>query len=185
LNGYSFRDQTISELGAIGAPSRPLFAALLFVVYVLVVAFGVGIRKAAGVNRRLRVAGGLLIGLGVMALTAGQLAAMRPRGTEQGLAGTMHLVEGMVAMLMVFTAMGIAATVFGSRFRLYTIATIVLTLGFGAWAGLEAPRIERGLATPWVGVKERIFWYGYQSWYIVLAITLLRSRSNPAEDAKS
>jgi hypothetical protein len=26
--GYSFRDQTISELGAIGAPSRPLFSSL-------------------------------------------------------------------------------------------------------------------------------------------------------------
>ena len=31
--GYSFRDQTISELGAIGAPSRPLFSALLIPVY--------------------------------------------------------------------------------------------------------------------------------------------------------
>ena len=30
--GYSFRDQTISELGAIGAPSRPLFSLLLVVV---------------------------------------------------------------------------------------------------------------------------------------------------------
>ena len=64
---------------------------------------------------------------------------MHLRGTEQGLAGTMHLIEGMVAMLMTFTAMGIAATTFGMRFRLYTIATIILALGFGAWALLEAP----------------------------------------------
>ena len=172
--GYSFRDQTISELGAVGAPSRPLFALLLLAVYGLMVAFGVGIRKAAGGNRRLRVTGGLLVGLGVMALTVGQFAAMRLRGTEQGFAGTMHLIEGMVAMLMTFTAMGIAATTFGMRFRLYTIATIILALGFGAWALLEAPQIEHGLVTPWIGVKERIFWYGYQSWFIVLALTLLR-----------
>ena len=46
--GYSFRDQTISELGAIGAPSRPLFGLLLLAVYGLMVAFGVGIWKAAG-----------------------------------------------------------------------------------------------------------------------------------------
>lgn len=172
--GYSFRDQTISELGAVGAPSRPLFALLLLAVYGLMVAFGVGIRKAARGSRRLRVTGGLLVGLGVMALTVGQFAAMRLRGTEQGLAGTMHLIEGMVAMLMTFTAMGIAATTFGTRFRLYTIATIILALGFGAWALLEAPQIEHGLVTPWIGVKERIFWYGYQSWFIVLALTLLR-----------
>ena len=174
--GYSFRDQTISELGVIGAPSRALFAVLLLMVYGLMVAFGVGIWKAAGENRRLRVAGGLLVGVGVIALTVGPFAAMRLRGTEQGLAGAIHLLEGMVAMLMIFTAMGIAATAFGTRFRVYTIATIVLALAFGAWAMLEAPRIEQGLATPWVGVKERIFWYGYQSWYIVLALTLLRQR---------
>jgi len=91
----------------------------------------VGIWKAAEGNRRLQLAGGLLVGLGVMSLTVGQLSAMHLRGTEQGLAGTMHLVEGMVAMLMIFTAMGVAATTFGTRFRLYTIATIVLALGFG------------------------------------------------------
>ena len=171
--GYSFRDQTISELGAIGAPSRPLFAALLLVVYALMVAFGVGIWKSAGGIRRLRVVGGLLVGLGVMALTIGQLAAIHMRGTEQR-ALTLHLVEGMAAMLMIFTAMGIAGTIFGTRFRLYTIATIILVLGFGAWAVSEVSRAEQGLATPWVGVKERIFWYGYQTWFIVLALTLLR-----------
>ena len=180
--GYSFRDQTISELGAIGAPSRPLFAVLLLVVYGLLVAFGVGVWKSAGGNRRLQVVGGLLVGLGVMALTAGQLAAMRLRGTEQGLAGAMHLVEGVVAMLMTFTVMGIAATTFGARFRVYTIAMIVLTLGFGAWAALDIPRVEQGLATPWVGVIERIFWYGYQSWYIMLALRLLRGPKEHTRD---
>jgi hypothetical membrane protein len=172
--GYSFRDQTISELGAIGAPSRTLFSVLLVVVYALMVAFGVGVRKVAGGNRRLRVVGGLLVGLGLLALTVGQFAAMRSRGTDQGSAGALHLMEGMVAMLMTFTAMGIAATAFGQRFRYYTIATILLALGFGAWASLEVPQVEEGLATPWLGVKERIFWYGYQSWFAVLALRLLR-----------
>ena len=174
--GYSFRDQTISELGAIGAPSRPLFAILLLVVYALMVAFGVGVWKAAAGNRRLQIVGGLLVALGVMALTVGQFAPMQLRGAEQGLTGALHLVEGGVAMLITFTAMGIAATTSGARFRRYTIATLVLALGFGAWAGIEAPRIEQGLATPWVGIKERIFWYGYQSWYIVFAVMLLRER---------
>jgi pimeloyl-ACP methyl ester carboxylesterase len=184
--GYSFRDQTISELGAIGAPSRPLFGFLLVIVYALMIAFGVGIRKSAGRDRRLRIVGGLFVALGVLALTAGQFAAMQLRGTEQGLTGALHLVEGAVAMLMIFTAMGMAATVFGPRFRLYTLATIVLALGFGAWTGSAAAQIEQGLATPWVGVIERIFWYGYQSWFIILALTLLRSRQAAcAEDGNS
>jgi hypothetical protein len=180
--GYSFLNQTISELGAIGAPSRALFAFLLLIVYGLMVAFGVGIWKSAGGNRRLRIVGGLLVGMALMAITVGQFASMRLRGTEQGFAGALHLIEGAVAMLMIFTAMGIAAGAFGMRFRLYTIVTIVLALGFGAWAGSAAMRIEQGLATPWVGVIERIFWYGYQSWFAVLALTLLRSERTAGSD---
>ena len=154
--------------------SRVVFSVLLTLVYGLMVAFGVGVWQTAGENRRLRAVGGLIAGVGVLALTVGQFAAMQLRGTEQGLAGAMHLVEGMAAMLMIFTSMGIAATTLGRRFRLYTLATIVLAVGFGVWSGLDAPRVAQGLPTPWLGVKERVFWYGYQSWYIVLAVTLLR-----------
>lgn len=53
-----------------------------------------------------------------------------------------------------FTAIGIAATAFGTRFRLYTIVTIVLALGFGAWAGLDGPRIEEAWRPPGSGSKS-------------------------------
>jgi pimeloyl-ACP methyl ester carboxylesterase len=70
--------------------------------------------------------------------------------------------------------MGIAATVFGPRFRHYTVASIVFALVLGAWSASEGPRVEQGLVTPWLGVKERLFWYGYQSWFAVFALMLLR-----------
>lgn len=105
---------------------------------------------------------------------AGQFVPMQQRGTVQGLTGALHLIEGAMAMLMVLAAMGFAGTALGGRFRLDTLATIVVVLVFGAWSGMEAPRIEAGLATPWVGVKERIFWYAYQLWFAVLALVLLR-----------
>ena len=178
---YSFRDQTISELGAIGAPSRVLFSILLIPVYLLLVAFGLGVWQSASGRRRIRVAAGLLIGFGVLALTVGQFVPMRPRGTGQGLTGALHLIEGMVAMLMILVAMGFAATAVGKRFRVYTIATIALVLVFGAWSGMEAPQIEAGLATPWLGVKERIWWYAYQLWFSVLALSLLRQRTGERE----
>jgi hypothetical membrane protein len=174
LAGYSFRDQTISELGALGAPSRPLFSALLFVVYLLFVAFGVGVWRCAAGRRALRVVGGLLIALGVLALAVGMFVPMRPRGTEQGLMGALHLIEGVIAMLLVFTAMGFGAVSFGTRFRIYTIATMVVMLVFGAWSGTAVQQIEAGAPTPWIGVIERIWWYAYQAWFAVLALTLLR-----------
>lgn len=172
--GYSFRDQTISELGAIGAPSRPLFSMLLIPTYLLLVAFGVGVRKSAGGRPGVRRAGTLLVALGVLALAVGQFVPMRPRGTAQGLSGTLHLVEGAVAMLVLFSAMGFAAAALGGRFRLYTLATIALVLVFGAWTGVTGSRVAAGLPTPWLGVIERVWWYAYQAWFVVLAVKLLR-----------
>lgn len=173
-NGYSFRDQTISELGAIGAPSRPLFATLLVLVYLLFTAYGVGVYRSAANRPKLRWTGTLLIALGVLALTIGQFAPMRPRGTEQGLTGALHLIEGAVAMLLLLAAMSSAATALGRRFAVYTIITILVMLSFGGWSTMDIPRVEAGLPTPWIGVKERIYWYSYQLWYIVLSVRLLR-----------
>jgi len=173
--GYSFRDQTISELGAIGAPSSTLFAVLLIPTYLLFVAFGAGVWLTAD-GRRLRISAGLLIAFGVIALIAGPFVAMRPRGAEQGLAGALHLIEGGLEMIILLAAMGFAAMALSRRFRLYTIATVVLMVAFGAWSAMEIPQVEAGLPTSWVGVKERIYWYAYQLWFIGLALTLLRER---------
>lgn len=173
---YSFRDQVISELGAIGAPSQSLFTIFLIVVYLLLVAFGIGVWQSAGSRRKLRIVASLLISLGLLALTVGLFVPMQPRGTEQGLMGALHLIEGAVAMLMVLATMIFASTAFTNRFRLYTFATIVVMLVFGALSGMDTPSIEAGIITPWVGVKERIFWYAYQLWFAVLALTLLRQK---------
>jgi NADH:ubiquinone oxidoreductase subunit H len=82
---------------------------------------------------------------------------------------------------MITAAIAFAATAFGRSFRFYSVATIIVMLAFGAWSGMDAPRVEAGLATPWLGVKERIFWYAYQLWFVVLAVTLLRQRLRQEE----
>ncbi len=82
--GYSFRDQAISELGAIGAPTRSLFSALVLVSYVLLTAFGYGVWRHSGTSRRLRVVGGLILTLGLMALAVGWLVPMRSVGAFAG-----------------------------------------------------------------------------------------------------
>lgn len=56
---------------------------------------------------------------------------------------------------------------------MYTIVTIAFALLVGAWSTVDVSRVEQGVPTPWLGVKERVFWYGDQSWYIVLALALL------------
>src|SRR6266699_6808642 len=84
--GYSFTSQAISELAAIGAPSKP-FVDPFFIAYDLVaLAFGIGVlREAAGRNRALRIAAAMLIGYGAIGFTAVAVAgpsffAMHQRG---------------------------------------------------------------------------------------------------------
>ncbi len=173
---YSFRDYTISELGAIGAPSRLLFTALLIPTYLLFLGFGLGVWRSAEGRRGVSVVGRLLLGLGVLALAVGLFVPMRPRGTDQGVSGMLHIVEGSVWMLGLITAMGFAAASFGLRFRVYTVATIAVVLVFLAWTGVQGPRIEAGLPTPGLGMIERSWWYAYQLWFIVLAGRLLREK---------
>ena len=174
--GYSFRDQTISELGAIGAPTRMLFSVFVTAAWAALVALALGVRRAAAGRRGLYVAGTLLLIVGAMALTVGWLVPMRPRGEGQGLTGLLHLVEGGAAMILILGAMVLSAGGLGRRFRVYTIATIVVILVFGAWSGMQAPQVEAGVATPWLGVVERIFWYSYHVWFAALGVHLLRDR---------
>ena len=62
--GYSYTDQTVSELFAIGAPTRPLAVLLMLTYGVLAIAFGLGVWASAGEKRALRVVAVGLIGAG-------------------------------------------------------------------------------------------------------------------------
>jgi len=181
--GYSFRDQTISELNAIGSPTRTLTIVLGLAGYALLIGFGVGIWRSASVHRRLRVVGGALIVLGVTALWSVPFASMHVREAEESLTDTLHLVDGAIAGLLLLVIIGFGAAVFGKRFRLYSIATVLVTFAFMGWTGMDGSRMTDNLATPWVGVKERIGVYAYQLWLVVFAIVLLRRRLAAGADS--
>ena len=58
---YSSASQTVSELSAIGAPTRSIWVPLGIAYAMLMAAFGWGVRASAGRNRRVRVVGSLLV----------------------------------------------------------------------------------------------------------------------------
>jgi hypothetical protein len=64
--GYSSASQTVSELSAIGAPTRSLWVPLGAVYTVLVTAFGWGVWRSAGRSRAVRIVGGLLVAYGAL-----------------------------------------------------------------------------------------------------------------------
>jgi len=178
FESYSSVSQTVSELFAIGAPSRPLWVALGIVYDLLVIAFGLGVWASAGGKRALRIVGRLLVAYSVVGL-AGPFAPMHLRGQEISFTDTMHIILTMVLVLLILLAIGFGATAFGKRFRYYSIATIVVFLVFGALTGLDAPRIQANLPTPLVGVWERISLAGFLIWIVVLAIAILWAEKRP------
>jgi hypothetical protein len=174
--GYSYISQTISELRAIAAPTRPLLIPVLAIYAVLEMAFGSGVRGAAGQKRSLRITGVLLIVLGVVDLVVAPFFPMHLRGTEFTLTDTMHKALTGVSVFLILTIIGFGAAAHGKWFRLYSYTTILVLIACGVWSFSDAPRIEANLPTPWVGVRERISVFSYMLWMAVLAIVLLRTR---------
>lgn len=176
--GYSSVNQTISELSAIGAPTRSLWVSLGIVYTLLIAGFGWGIRQSAGENYPLQIAGGLLTAYGIIGI-AWVFVPMHQREVLAAGGGSMsdnmHLGMGMISSLFMIISMGFAAAAFGKRFRFYTIATIAILLVFGALTGLEKPNIEANLPTPLVGVWERIMLGIFILWAFVLSMVLLRA----------
>ena len=182
---YSSASQTVSELSAIGAPTRSLWVVAAVFYTALVTVFGWGVWKSAGRIRALRTVGGLILAYGSLGL----LWPFAPMHLREVLAAggstlsdTMHIVLASVTVVLMLLAIAFGAGAFGARFRLYSIATIVILVSFGILTFLDAPRVATNLPTPWIGVWERINVGAFLLWVMVLATTLLRAPDTAASD---
>lgn len=176
--GYSVVSQTVSELSAIGAPTRTLWVWLGTLYCLLLAAFGLGVWQAAGGSRALRVAGALMIAHG---LIGPFWPPMHLRGMEFTLTDTLHIVWTAITVPLMLLAIGFAAAgPLGRGFRLYSIASLAVFLIFGVLTGIEGPRIAQNLPTPTIGVWERIGIAAHVLWVMVLAVILLRRRDTAA-----
>ena len=182
---YNSVSQTVSELSAIGAPTRPLWVMLAIIYSLLVSVFGWGVRASAGQNRSLRITGNLLVingGLGMVS----HFTPMHMRGAVPTLIDTEHIALGTAIILSMLLTIGYGAGAFGKRFRFYSITTILVILVSGTLMGMESPRIAENLSTSFIGIWERICVLAFLIWVIVLAAILLRaleehSENNPIE----
>lgn len=172
---YSIASQTISELSAIDAPTRPLWVPLGILYTLLMTAFGWGIWTSARGNHPLRVVGAVTIASGVIGLGWPPMHLREVLAAGGGtLTDTLHIVWAAVTSVLFIAAIAFGAAALGRQFRVYSITTLVVLLAFGALTGLDAPGISANLPTPRIGVWERINIGAYMLWVVVLATTLLR-----------
>jgi hypothetical protein len=173
-DGYSYTSQTVSELIAIGAPTRAVVASLMLIYGLLIFAFAAGVWRSAGENHALRFVAVGLIGKELLGSIVTLFFPIHMRGVEGTLSDTMHGLLTLAGSLCYLVAMGFGAAAFGKRFRLYSLGTILTLVTFGVLAGQEIPRLTANLPTPWLGVWERINIFAAMLWIAVLAVALLR-----------
>jgi hypothetical protein len=174
--GYDSISQTVSELSAVDAPTRPLWVALAALYTALLIAFGAGVWQSAGRSRALRVAGTLLIAYAVFGLAWPPMHQRTVLAAGGGtLTDTLHIGWTAVTVLLMVAFIGFAAAAFGRRFRLYSVATVVAMLVFGYLTSLQAGNLQANQPTPWMGVEERVNIFVYMLWIVVLGVALLRA----------
>jgi hypothetical membrane protein len=157
--GYSIVDQAISELSAIGAPTSRLWSAMSPIYGILILAFAVGVLRAARGNRALRITGSLLVAFGISGVLW-WFFPMHQRGTELTWQDTGHLVLGAATVLLILSYIGFGAFALDGRFRAYSFATMLALFVAGGVVFSWAERVAAGEPTPWLGLVERINIYG-------------------------
>lgn len=171
--GYSITSQTISELSAIGAPTRTFWVLVMGILFgPLVIAFGLGVWKES--RKRSQSITGLLLILWGISGYAWFFFPMHMRGFIGSVSDAGHLVMAAITVPLMILFIAFGSFFLGRRFFTYSIITIVLTLVFGAWTGTQAPAVAAMQPTPWLGIIERVSVYSPMIWMSVFAIALLR-----------
>jgi hypothetical membrane protein len=186
-DGYSFTSQAISELSAIGAPSKPFVDPLFMAYGLLVLAFAIGLfGAAAGRNRALRIVAAALIGyaaIGIIAGLIGPFFSMHQRGVGSVATDAPHIVLTGVLVLLLLLAIGFGAYALGKRFRAYSFVTLATVILFGALTTPYPALMDVGKPTPGLGIIERIDVYSALLWLAVLGIALLRRRDTVTDES--
>jgi len=173
--GYDWTARMVSDLLAVSAPTRSFIVVPMVLYNLLIFAFGTGVWSRAG-NRRLRIAGAILIAYGIVSMIG--LFVFPLNYAAEGAGATMHQVVTFALIVLMFAFIAFAAAGSGRAFRIYSIATVVVIVVGAILAGAQIPRIEADLPTPGLGVYERLNIYSMLLWVAVFSISLLRARDD-------
>jgi hypothetical protein len=177
--GYSMVSVTVSELSAIGAPTRILWVLLVMLYPLLFAAFGWGVWQAAGGSRTLRMVGALILIYSVMNFYWPPMHQREVIAAGGGtLTDTLHIAWAMMTVSFMMLLMGFGALVFGRTFRMYTIVTWITFVVFGVLTGVQAPGINTNQSTPNIGLFERINIGAFLLWVVVFALMLLKKENS-------
>ena len=173
--GFSYRDQAVSELFAIGAPTSALVVTLFTISSALLFLFAIGIWMSAHGQRSVRWIAVMMALNATNALALWNFFPMHMRGQQPTFTDMMHGLLAIDPFLLAATVL--AAIAFRGWLRVYTIATIVVTSVLAAIGLSFVSSVFSNQPTPWMGATERASQYLTNLWYAVFAIVLLRTNA--------
>jgi hypothetical protein len=182
--GYSFRDQAISELSAYGSPVRPEAVTWIAIHGLLAGAFGVGVWQSAGGTRAPRWTAGFLLAAGVVTAPLHPFFPMSSRGMEPGFNDTMHQILTFAFVPLTCGALAASAVAYPGWFRRYATASLAVIVGSGGLMSPLMSALAENRPTPWLGALERVNAYTMHAWTVVLAEVLIH-RTLAATGARS
>jgi len=169
---HNYADQMVSELFAVGAPTRTLMVWLSIPYNFLVFVLAMGVWASAGGKRAARFTAAALVGYGAVSTAGLLLFPMDVRGTVESQRDSLHIIVTIAMSMFIVAVMAFGAFVHGTRFRTYSLATIATVIVFGAWAGILARPMPG--PTPLLGLAERVNIYATMLWVAILAVSFLR-----------
>lgn len=169
--GYSFNEQTVSELFAIGAPTSNLVVTFFTISSLLFMPFALGIWLLSGNSRILKALSIMIVGNAVNSLILWNFFPMHMRGIQPSFTETMHGILAINPFVLVSIILG--AVYFKNWFRYYSIATILLLVIMVVFAVPKALLVYENKPTPGLGIMERASQYGHQLWHAILAIVFI------------
>lgn len=173
--GYDIPSQTVSELSAIDAPTRALWAVPGMFYSLFFIAFGIGIWLSAKGNRQLHFVAAVVIFDALIGFFWPPMHRREVIAAGGGsLTDTLHIVWAFVHLALMLLMIGYGASVFGKGFRIFSVVVVLIFLLFGILTTIESRGLEANLPTPHIGIWERINIGAYMIWVIVFALMLIK-----------
>ena len=169
--GFSFADQAVSELFAIGAPTSDFVVPLFSLSSALLLLFALGVWRVSEGDRAMRLLAAMFAGSAVVALVLWNFFPMHMRGAERTFTDKMHLI--LATNPFVLASLVVAGFAFHGRFRTISIATLLAILLLAGFGFHYAPAIDSGQPTSGMGLSERLGQYIYGAWQVALGLLLL------------
>lgn len=173
---HAYASQMVSELMAVGAPTRPLLLLPMLLYNLLVLVFATGVWASAEGRRARTLTAAALVGYGATSTAGLLLAPMDLRTAGISDQTRLHIWNTALQGLFIASVLAFGAFVHRGRFRAYSVATLVICLVSGALASLAAAQSSMR----WIGLTERVNVYAWMAWLAVLALSLLPAQARIA-----